>query len=199
MIKQKERNRPATNPVQRRSATTRWATALCALLLTLLPSPSAQSEPSQQEEQRATLALYHDCVLKKVQPAQSAVAASHLQQACQRTFAPDKGEIFEKNGTQRLNRQEMQRVEREENRLLDECLLNHLPTVHNDQSANAMVQLCTEQFGPGTHAEPSKNRPNILLQLLGIPPQKPGTGSPEWTMENDAFVPLVPWPGGQSR
>lgn len=172
---------------------------LCALLFCILLSPAAQSEPLQNDEQRATLALYHDCVLKKVQPAESAVAASQLQQACQRTFAPNQEGRFAKNGTQRLNIQEMQQVEQEQNRLLDDCLLNYLPTVHNDQSANAMIQLCTEQFGSRTDVGPSKNRPNILLQLLGIPPKKPNNASSDLAMEDDSFVPLVPWQGGQAR
>ncbi|MBF0583825.1 MAG: hypothetical protein HQL80_06255 [Magnetococcales bacterium] len=173
---------------------------LCVLLLGNLLSQPAQAEPILNDaEQRAALARYRDCVIHKVQPARSAVAASHLQQACQTIFAADKGGNAAKMGTRQLNMHEMQQEEQEKNRRFHECLLDYLPTVYNDQSAEAMVQLCREQFGTENDKPVSQARPDILLQLLGLRSDKRNKQPQELTIEGDTFVPLVPWQGGQPR
>ncbi|MEO5363405.1 MAG: hypothetical protein H7838_07255 [Magnetococcus sp. DMHC-8] len=148
-------------------------------------------------EQKNARSLYRDCVLDKVQPARSAVAATHLLQACQRRFVPEQGLSLDKAGAARPAGQGVRQPERENEGPFDECLLQQLPTVHNDQSAHAMVQLCREQFGSPGRSAPTDQRPGRIWQWLGIKPDQQKREQSDWTMEGDAFVPLVPWQAGQ--
>ncbi len=192
-----------TSLLDRLDTENRWAgggirVLFCALVLgSLSPLPVASETTRYDEEQRVALTGYRDCLVNTVQPAQSAVASTYLQQACQRVFAPDQGGTQAKNGTQRLTVPEKQQTEKEINRPFDDCLLRYLPTVHNDQSAHAMVQLCREQFGPVAMEGSPGNKPSKILQLLGITPDRKNREHPDMTIEGDSFVPLVPWQSGQ--
>ena len=171
---------------------------LCTYWLCLLPHTTWGEEIIHyDDEQQAALAAYKTCLLKHVQPAQSPVAASHLQQACQRQFAPVTSAVA-KNGMQDLSASDEQHRQRENYRLFDECLLHYLPTVHNDPSANALLQLCKEQFGGVVDATVGQ-QPNKIMQLLGFGIQQPSHAQPNKILEGDAFVPLRPWQAGQSR
>ncbi|MBF0461489.1 MAG: hypothetical protein HQL87_08840 [Magnetococcales bacterium] len=173
---------------------------VCAVLLgSLLPVAAWSESPRADADKPAELALYRDCLVKKVQPAQSAVAAGYLQQACARTFVSPKGASPAKSGTQRPTMADTEQTSRAVTGPFDDCLFQYLPTVHNDQSANAMVELCKEQFGDGTDGAATVHKPNKILQLLGIGSQKPEQEHPDMTIEGDSFVPLVPWQGGQAR
>ncbi|MEO5351638.1 MAG: hypothetical protein H7835_00245 [Magnetococcus sp. XQGC-1] len=170
----------------------RFLLAICAVFFVSLPLWG-------EGESRVAPAAYRDCLLQKVQPAQSGLAASHLQQACRRKFAPDMEKTVEKSTTRSGGVQEMQPTEQENNGPVDDCLLNYLPTVHNDQSAQAMLQLCREQFGAPTLPTAADKRPSRLWRLLGIIPDKPQGERPDLTIDGEGFVPLVPWQAGQPR
>ncbi|MEO5341425.1 MAG: hypothetical protein H7837_13070 [Magnetococcus sp. MYC-9] len=175
-----------------------WLVCWIGWLACLLPAPChALEERRAGVEQGTARTLYRECLLNKVQPALSTVAATQLQQVCRRKFAPD-GEVRPgRKGNLVAPLPEEPRMEQEQQERFDDCLLEYLPTVHNDQSANAMLHLCQEQFGAPGDTTTSARTPNKLLQWLGIRSDKPGRQPADLTLEGETFVPLVPWQGGQ--
>ncbi|MEO5347465.1 MAG: hypothetical protein H7834_13970 [Magnetococcus sp. YQC-9] len=132
---------------------------------------------------------YRDCLLERVKPAKSALAAQYLQQACARRF-PDA-----RSGTDLTVRPDA------EDALLayDHCLFKQLATVQNDQSAQWMEQFCHDQHHPGTRGQADGDKPvpilNLLNILVGSPQKKPVQDAPN--IDGEQFVPLQPAPAGR--
>ncbi|GAB0058635.1 hypothetical protein SIID45300_02988 [Candidatus Magnetaquicoccaceae bacterium FCR-1] len=130
---------------------------------------------------------YRNCLLEQVKPAQSALAAQYLQQACARRFPearPDKDLAI--------------RPDAEDSLLAyDHCLFKQLAAVQNDQSAQWMEQFCHDQHHPGTIKAGGKPVPmlNLLNILVGAPTKQSTQDAPH--IDGDGFVPLQPAQAGR--
>ncbi|MBF0417417.1 MAG: hypothetical protein HQL86_04125 [Magnetococcales bacterium] len=130
---------------------------------------------------------YQNCLLQQVKPAQSALAAQFLQQACARRFPEAQAD---KDLTIRPD---------SEDTLLayDQCLFKQLAAVQNDQSAQWMEQFCHDQHHPGTTTAGKKPVPmiNLLNILVGTPQKSAIQGAPN--IDGDGFAPLQPAQAGR--
>ncbi|MBF0262309.1 MAG: hypothetical protein HQL97_10810 [Magnetococcales bacterium] len=130
---------------------------------------------------------YRNCLLERVKPAQSALAAQYLQQACARRFPdprPDKDLAIRPDAEDALL-------------AYDDCLFKQLAAVQNDQSAQWMEQFCHDQHHPGTTNAGSKPVPmlNLLNILVGTPEKRATQEAPK--IDGDGFVPLQPAQAGR--
>ena len=169
----------------------------------ILPS-SLLSEPSSHGFEAAyVLKRYHACIIKNVKSAQSGVAATYLKKACQHQFPSEKFSERAKNKPNQAGVYNLQKREDSDYDAFYNCLLTYLPTVRNDQSANALHQLCKDQFYPVTErSKQDETFPlgaNKILQFLGIGQKSPKDSPPHQTIDGDRFVPLTPWQTGNPR
>ena len=161
---------------------------LCALSVVPLPVLAQSTKPA-----------YHACLVNYVKPTKSGVAATALQQACRTLFPPESADTM---ATLKANAEgvyDIHPADDIDDRPFYTCLMNYLPAVHNDQSANVMIQLCREQFFPVSETLPPQKKPNIILQLLGIEKTSTQGDSPSLLIDGDSFKPLAPQHGGQAQ
>ena len=166
-------------------------------LLLLVPVHSLAEPLVLADEAGEIIKQYHACIIKNIKPAQSGVAAKYLQSACQYKFPSEKMAYMAKNNANRAGVYDLQKTDELEYGLFYDCLLKYLPAVKNDHSAKAMYQLCKEQFYPVTELSPQDNKPNKILQFLGLGKKPSQADSSHWTIDGDYFAPLQPWQGGK--
>ncbi|MBF0184015.1 MAG: hypothetical protein HQM06_06470 [Magnetococcales bacterium] len=139
---------------------------------------AGQESRWQESAEKAVQTRYRECLLQKVQPSPSALAAEKLHWACQRRYGSE-------------------RVPGDEEMAYEECLLGYLPQVQNDASAQVMLRLCEEQFAPRAKQEKQDGLGRAWRWLQGEK-TAPGMSVP-LTIDGDRFEPLQPWQGGQGR
>ncbi|MEO5333633.1 MAG: hypothetical protein H7839_16595, partial [Magnetococcus sp. YQC-5] len=140
---------------------------------------------------------YQDCLLRHVKPAKSELAAFHLQQACKRHYA-----AAHATGNQNVQPSSIQEIRQDKDddfSLYDNCLLQHLPDVKNDQSAKWMIQFCQDQFYPVNAPTSATATQGGMLEILrridGSHPQPNPTSAP--LIDGETFVPLTPAKAGR--
>lgn len=140
---------------------------------------------------------YQGCLMRHVKPAKSELAAFHLQQACKRHYVSTPA--IGKRDLQPSRIQEIRQDKDDDFSLYDDCLLQHLPDVKNDQSAKWMVQLCQDQFYPVNAPTSATATQGGILEILrridGSPPQPNLSSAP--LIDGDTFVPLAPAKAGR--
>ena len=146
---------------------------------------------------RSTNPAYHTCLVDYVKPAKSGVAATALQQACHTLFPPEAADSLAIHKTNAERVYDIHPTDDLNYTPFYTCLMNYLPAVNNDQSANVMIQLCRDQFFPVSETLPQEKKPHTILQLLGIGKTSPQGDSPPLLIDGDSFEPLAPRHAGQ--
>lgn len=162
---------------------------LCMAWAQPLANPLDSPKPDRQ---------YHACLVRYVKPARSPLAAKHLSGACRKRYATTERLPQTRPKTGDAPVYDFMPDDMGDDWAYHTCLMRYLPSVTNDHSAAAMVQLCTDQHSPVTDATPSiQEKHRNILDFFGLnPPQKE---TPDLTIDGGRFIPLRPWQGGQRR
>ena len=165
------------------------------LFLSSIPAPALSTPliPTDSD----LLKRYRACLMKNVKPAQSGVAAAHLQRACQRKFSQKDKLSRPKKTANRAVVYDLNKTDNMDDIPFYDCLLEYLPSVKNDQTARVMHQLCRDQFHPVPDFPPPHKKQNKLLQFLGLGKKRSKDESSHLTIDGDSFAPLVPWQPGR--